>query len=72
MIKVIRLLVYEGDKEWIEETLRNSHISPESPLKSSRGNISETWREIFTQEMFDMEEGKEEEENGSSNESNVD
>ena len=54
-MKVIRKLVYEGDKLWIEETLRNNAVQDNEPLRTPYGSISSVTTAIEPVEDIDNE-----------------
>ena len=53
--KVYRLLVYEGDADWIDTTIKTSHIKPDKPLEIGSCTI----KEIMRDQVEVDEEGKE-------------
>ena len=53
--KVYRLLVYEGEADWIDATIKTSYIQPDKPLEIGSCTI----KEIMRDEVEVDEEGKE-------------
>lgn len=45
MKKYIRILVIEGEADWVETTLRVSHIQPDKPFDLGMSKITEILRE---------------------------
>lgn len=43
--KIIRILVIEGEADWVETTLKTSHIQPDRPLDFGSSSIREVLRE---------------------------
>lgn len=54
-MKVIRILVIEGEIDWVETTLRTSHISPDKPLDLGISGIKEIFR---MEEVIEIDNSK--------------
>ena len=49
-MKVRRVLIYEGKKEWIQKTLEYSFIQKDKPRKVSNGSITLESEEVIEDE----------------------